>query len=111
MTTSLKVLDGGRAESLTEAVARRLRGQLAERRISGLQLAKLTGLGRGTIDRRLRAETAMNTDELELIERVTGISAVYLLTGQRENPHPEGPDGGIHNLRARRDSNSQPSDP
>jgi transcriptional regulator with XRE-family HTH domain len=109
MTTSLDVIDGGRNETLTMAVARRLRGKLAERRISGLRLAEMTGLGRSLVNRRLQGETAMNTDELELIERVTGISAVYLLTGMRqETPRPDGPDGGDE--CAIRDLNPEPAD-
>ncbi len=79
---------------MTQASARRLRGQLAERNISGLMLANMTGLGRSTIDRRLRGLTALNTDELEAIERATGISAVYLLTGQMHGPPHLSPDGG-----------------
>ncbi len=47
------------------------------------------------ISRRLSGQTALNTDELELIENVTGISAAYLLTGIEETPAgPNGPDGG-----------------
>lgn len=93
--TTLSAIDGNRGESLTMAVARRLRGQLAERRIPKLRLAAETGLGRTTILRRLSGETAINTDELELICSVTGISLVYLLTGKGENPGGgDGGDGG-----------------
>ena len=78
------------------AVARRLRGQMAEQRITGLELSQRTGLGRASISRRLSGEIALNTDELDAIERATGISALFLLTGRRdeESPRPDGPDGG-----------------
>lgn len=99
MTRSLKPVDGQRGETLTQAVARRLRGQLAEKQISGLQLAQMTGLGRSLINRRLQGETALNTDELEQIEQATGISATYLLTGIR--PDQDDPDGGGAPSRAR----------
>lgn len=93
--TTLTVVDGG-GETRTEAVARRLRGQLAERRISGLQLAAATGIGRSAVDRRLRALTSINFDELDLIEQATGISADYLATGRGPTTAgpDEGPDGG-----------------
>lgn len=92
--TTLHVV-GDQGETLTTAVARRLRGKLAESRITGIELSKRTGMGRAMISRRLSGETALNTDELELIEHVTGISAAYLLTGRgEESPRPDGPDGG-----------------
>jgi transcriptional regulator with XRE-family HTH domain len=86
--TQAEVARGG--QTLTDAVARRLRGQLAEKRITGLRLAELTGMGRAMVSRRLNGDTALNTDELELIEQVTGISVVYLLTGY--HVEPDGPE-------------------
>ena len=94
--TTLSVIDGNGGETLTVAVARRLRGQMAEKRITNVELAKRTGWGRQMVSRRVNGETALNTDELETIEAVAGISAIFLLTGHRvaESPRPDDPDGG-----------------
>lgn len=68
-------------ETLTEAVSRRLRGQLAERQINQKMFGELTGWGRATVYRRLVGETPLDTSELQHIEEVTGITVAYLLTG------------------------------
>jgi len=69
-------------ETLPQAVARRLRGQLAELRITQLQLGALTGWGRMYIGRRLSGETPIDTADLEHIEQTVGVSVAYLVTGQ-----------------------------
>lgn len=76
-------------------VARRLRGQLAELRISGSSLARITGLTQSKISRRLNGDAPLELDELQMIEEATGISMAYLL-GLSENAHTggPGPDGG-----------------
>lgn len=109
MATNLIVIPGGAGETYTEAVARRLRGQLAERRISAVRLSGMLGMSRAAIGRRLNGETALNTDELAEISRLTGISIGYLTTGTAVNPRPDGPDGGTV-LRSRfGESNPGPS--
>lgn len=95
------------SERLTETVARRLRGRLAEMRISGAELGRRTGIKQSTVSRRLTGAQPFDLDELELICGVLGITLAELLTGMRP-PVGGGPDGGV---RARRDSNPQPSDP
>lgn len=92
--STLRVVDPGR-ETLTAAVARRLRGQLAERQIRRGVLGDAMGLSHTSVLRRLNGETAINTDELEQICEVTGIDMMYLLTG-RESRGPEGDDGVRH---------------
>lgn len=66
-------------ESLTEAVARRLRGQLAERRITQKRFQEMTGWGRMYVYRRLTGEKALDTAELQLIEEAAGIPVARLL--------------------------------
>lgn len=90
--TTLQTPEQGGDESLTEAVARRLRGQLAEQMISKKQFSELTGWNRMLVYRRLRGEIPLNTAEFELIERTTGISPEFLLTGKPSN----GPFRGTH---------------
>ena len=81
MTTTF-MSAAGPGETLTQAVARRLRGQLAELRISQHELAEITGWGRMYVGRRISGETPMDTADLEQIEDLVGISARYLVTGE-----------------------------
>jgi transcriptional regulator with XRE-family HTH domain len=109
MTTQVTALPGGRDESYTEAVSRRLRGQLAEMKISAVRLADMIGMSRAAIGRRLLGETALNTDELAAISRATGISLSYLTTGIAMSPQPGGPDGGYVLPSRLTESNRRPS--
>lgn len=90
---------------MSQKVARRLRGQLAELRISGASLARITGLTQSKVSRRLTGDAPLELDELQVIEEATGISMAYLL-GFSENARTggPGPDGGdglpATNLRA-----------
>ncbi|GFG74752.1 hypothetical protein MBOT_21170 [Mycobacterium botniense] len=101
MTTHSAAGKGGE-ETLTQAVARRLRGQLAELMISRKQFSELTGWDRMYVYRRLRGETAMDTAELEHIERTAGIAAHFLLTGNEPTPSPDPPPGLPNQLKTRR---------
>lgn len=84
--TTLRIIE--HRETLTEATARRLRGLLAERRVSSTDLAKATYLSRSSIGRRLTGETALNTDELEVIAGVLGVPVAYLVVGGETQPPP-----------------------
>lgn len=79
-----RVIAGGLDESLTEVVAGRLRGQLAERKIKRKELIELTGWGRATVYRRLSGQTPLDTDELEVLWRLFDISPTFLMTGAAE---------------------------
>ena len=88
-------------ETLPEAVARRLRGQLAEHRITQRRLGQLTGWSAMYISRRYVGETALDVKDLETIHAVTGISPAILLTGIDAVQQ--------HSLLPRQDSNLEPS--
>jgi len=112
MTTALGVVRDDGPENRNAAAARRLRGRFAELRISASAVAREIGMTQAAMSRRMIGKTEFTLTELDQICEATGISFEYIVLGQsRENPRPDGPDGGIHILRARRDSNSQPSDP
>lgn len=70
-------------ETLTQAIARRLRGQLGELGISKSQFERLLGWGRGTAPKRLKGEMSFTTEQLEHIELVLGIRVRYLITGEQ----------------------------
>lgn len=70
-------------ESLTDAVARRLRGLLAEQRIKKTEFAEMLKWDRGYLYRRLSGATALNTADLDEIEHVVGFRADYLI-GEHE---------------------------
>lgn len=77
-------------QGLREHVAGRLRGQLAERRISQKRFSELTGWGRGHIYQRLTGKVALNLDELEHIEVAVGIPMSLLLPRVDSNHQPFG---------------------
>jgi transcriptional regulator with XRE-family HTH domain len=81
-------------EPLPAAVARRLRGQLAEHRMTLEDLGKVLGLSKMAASRRVNGETPISLAELELIEAHTPITAAYLLTGQHPAPSPQPPPPG-----------------
>lgn len=51
--TTLMIVDGDRDESRSQAVARRLRGELAERRISVSEVARRINMTQGALSRRM----------------------------------------------------------
>ncbi len=86
-------------EGLTSQIARALRGVLAERQISGNRLAHETGLSQSRISRRLTGEYPLDTDELDVILTVVGVSIDELLDRAARSPRPDGPDGGRRTVR------------
>ncbi|MDN4645387.1 helix-turn-helix domain-containing protein [Arthrobacter sp. PsM3] len=98
------------SESLSVAVARRLRGQLAERNIKGSALSRMTGLPQQTISRKLIGGTPFTLDELQAICDVTGISLEYILMGTLSARGPIPPRDGERNPKSEAVSNTRPLD-
>lgn len=96
MTTAMTPTPIGVVETRTAAVARRLRGALAEREISHAEAGRRIGINPSGMSRRMKGVRPWNMDELQKIESETGVDLDYVLTGRRnaENPHPDGPDRG-----------------
>lgn len=93
--TELRLIEGEQRETLTEAVAKRLRGQLAERRIKRKDIIEPTHWGKTTVWRKLYGQSPLDTDELDLLWKLFGISPVLLLTGASDDrPWPGPSDGG-----------------
>ncbi|MDZ7886562.1 MAG: helix-turn-helix transcriptional regulator [Mycobacterium sp.] len=93
--TELRMTEGERPETLTDQVASRLRGQLAERNIKHKLVTELTGWGKTTVYRKLHGISPLDTNELDALWRLFGISPAFLMTGRRddETPRPSGPGG------------------
>jgi hypothetical protein len=103
--------DHGQRETRQAAVARRLRGLLAEYPTSKLMFAARLGWDRGYLYRRLSGETPIDMHDLDDIESCTRIRAEYLVTGEEPKLNPPLPDGGGEGLLLpRMDSNHQPPD-
>lgn len=85
-------------ETLSEAVARRLRGALGERQISGSELARKLGMAQTAVSRRLAGKIPLDVNELQHIEEATGITVAYLM-GLQENPPPYGGGNRLPKLR------------
>jgi len=81
-------------ESRSQAVARRLRGVLAEQKISGSTLAIEMGIKQASMSRRTTGVTALTLDEISQIAEILGISEWWLLTGQQLSPRPTDPGEG-----------------
>lgn len=81
-------------EPLSQAVARRLRGILAEQKISGSALAEEMGMKQASMSRRTTGVTPLTLDELSQIAEILGVSEWWLLTGQRLSPRPTDPGEG-----------------
>ncbi|HMS75644.1 helix-turn-helix transcriptional regulator [Gordonia sp. (in: high G+C Gram-positive bacteria)] len=111
LMTTLMVIDGDRDETRSEAVARRLRSELAQRRISVSEVARRIGMTQGALSRRMTGHVEFGIDLIGQICDETGISFMYVTTGLKKAPPtgPDGPTGGDE--CARRDSNPKPSDP
>ena len=92
-TMRLQVVDVDN-EPLSHAVARRLRGILAEQKISGSALAREMDITQAKMSRRTTGVTALTLDELSQIAEILGVSEVELLTGQRLSPRPTDPGEG-----------------
>ena len=97
--TELRIVDGERPETLTDAVAKRLRGQLAERKIKHTEVIEKTGWGKTTVYRKLNGITPLDTDQLELLWQLFGISPIYLMTGRHDSTPWPGPGGGGGDVR------------
>ena len=96
MTTMRLQVENVDDEPLSQAVARRLRGILAERKISASALAIEMGIKQASMSRRTTGVTALTLDELSQIAEILGVSEWWLLTGQRLSPRPTDPGEGSH---------------
>ena len=78
----------GSGETLQDAAARRLRGLIAEARISKTEFSALTGWDRGYLYRRLSGETPLDMNDLDTIEHTVRFRAEYLVTGNEPKVAP-----------------------
>jgi transcriptional regulator with XRE-family HTH domain len=93
--TTLMVVDGRADETRTEAIARRLRGELGQLNLSISEVARRTGLSQPALSRRMTGQIAFDIEELDLICTTLGISFDYVTTGARVIPvmPPDPPSG------------------
>ena len=93
-------------ESLNKKVADELNALRGRFGVSQAQLAAVIAVSQSQMSKRLKGRVPFILDDIEAFAEYFGISASQLL-GYAETPRPDGPGG---RLRARRDSNPQPSD-
>ena len=62
-----------------ERIANRIRGLMAERRVSQLALADRLGISRAAMGRRLTGEIALDVDDLAAIARVLEVPVTRLV--------------------------------
>lgn len=89
MTTMIRIdVDGEERKSM--AIARRLRGALAERGISVAEIARRIGVTQQKLSRRMTGLNSFDVDELDAICRAAGVPFDYIATGIKELPGPGG---------------------
>ncbi len=116
--TTLMVVDGYHPnEARTQAIARRLRSELASINLKGAAAARRAGVTQAWMSRRLNGTVSFAVDELDMICDKLGLPFDYIVTGIRAIDTPGGPPptGGGQRanpslLLPRMDSNHQPSD-
>ena len=90
--STLVVIDGGRGESRSEAIVRRLKGALAERGVSVAEVARRLGVTQQKLSRRMTGLNPFDIDELDAICRVARIDFDYVVTGIRDIDPDDGGD-------------------
>jgi transcriptional regulator with XRE-family HTH domain len=90
-------------ETLSQRAARRLRGALAENRISQTELARVLHMPQQKISRKVNGQTPLMVDEIELIAQALNVSLEAVLGIGDFAERPIG-------LCAIRDSNPEPAD-
>ncbi|MFA4084263.1 helix-turn-helix domain-containing protein [Mycobacteroides salmoniphilum] len=80
-------------ETLSQTVARRIRGLLGEKRISQAKFAKMLETNTASMSRRLSGEYPIDLAEVEKYAAALGVSPMRLLTGRPDGGSgPDGPD-------------------
>jgi transcriptional regulator with XRE-family HTH domain len=79
-------------ETLSQTVARRIRGLLGEKRISQAKFAKMLETNTASMSRRLSGEYPIDLAEVEKYAAALGVSPMRLLTGRPDGSGPDGPD-------------------
>lgn len=84
--TTLIMIDGDDGEPASDAINRRLREELAGRRLSETAAADLCGRKQQWLSRRLTGVTDWAVGELEQTCQALGLSFTYITTGIRQIP-------------------------
>lgn len=92
-----------RGPSFRAEVAARLRQGIVVRNLKKRDIADYIGMNQASFSKRVNARLPIDVDEADLISSAIGVERRWLLTGEGPMLDPE--------WCARRDSNSQPSDP
>lgn len=91
-------------ETRSQQIARRLRGQMAERNLKQGDIAQAIGKSQPVVSDRLRGNMAFEINELDLIEEATGISADYLWSGQQPARRTKISGGPLEGAAAKKES-------
>jgi DNA-binding Xre family transcriptional regulator len=67
------------AETYAERVAAKVRGVAAERRVTGVMLARALGISPMAMSRRMTGHHALDVDELDAVARALGVTVQDLL--------------------------------
>ena len=111
MSTLIQFPDPGQ-QPLTRRVSEEVRALMGRYGVSQATVAKWLGLTQPAVSSRLRGATEWKVAEIERIAYGFSRHPAELMGGYATTgPRPDGGEGLPIMLRARRDSNPQPSDP
>lgn len=96
-----------RPEDLAAVFNSEIRALMGRHNVHQGDLAKALGTTQSVISSRLTGRSPWRLPEVETLARYFGCSPAELLGGTQKSPGPDGPGEA---MRARRDSNPQPSD-
>lgn len=109
MSTVIQFPDAGK-QPLTERVSGEVKALMGRYGVSQTELATWLGITQPAISARLRGATEWKVTEIDRVADGFGRHPAELMGGYATGPHPT-PGEGLPILRARDDSNVQPSDP
>lgn len=97
-------------DDLSGYVAEEVNALMGRYRVTQTELARVLGIPQNQLSLRLRCKMEFKLHEIRVIAKYFGVDVVDLMPPRGEDDKAPRPKPG-GNLRARRDSNSQPSDP
>lgn len=98
------------ASPLTDIVSGEIKALMGRHGVTQGMLAAWLDLKQASVSERLKGRTRWNLPEIERVAEGFDVHPAVLMGGYATGPHPS-PGEGLPILRARDDSNVQPSDP
>jgi len=76
-------------------VAAEVRAEMGRNKLTTNRLPRLLGKSQSYWSRRINGEQPMDVDDLHALAVLLRVPVARFFGGTAENPHPDGPDGGV----------------